>query len=235
VVLEKIEQYLNEGGRLLALFNFGSVQKQTGLEPILAKWGVQVGTNVIKDPDHTTQGASATDMIVGSFSKHAMVNPLQTLRLHLIMPRSIGKLQSRSQTADGLKVDEVAMTCPNAVAPDNSALGKRAFPLIVAVEKGAIKDVITERGTTRMVVTGDSIFLANHQIESAANRNFAGYVANWLLDRAQLLEGVEPRPVLEYRLIMTNGQLRSAEWLLLGCMPGATLLVGSVVWLRRRR
>ena len=44
---------------------------------------------------------------------------------------------------------------------------------MVAVEKGAIKDVITERGSTRMVVVGDSLFLANHQIDSAANRDFA--------------------------------------------------------------
>ena len=44
---------------------------------------------------------------------------------------------------------------------------------MVAVEKGAIKDVITERGSTRMVVVGDSLFLGNHQIDSAANRDFA--------------------------------------------------------------
>jgi hypothetical protein len=68
----------------------------------------------------------------------------------------------------------------------------------VAVEKGAIKNVITERGTSRIVVVGDSIFLANHQMDSAANRDFAGYAVNWLLDRPHLLEGLGPRPITEY-------------------------------------
>jgi hypothetical protein len=86
-----------------------------------------------------------------------------------------------------------------------------------------------------MLVVGDSIFLANRQLDSAANRDFAGYAANWLLDRTQLLEGVGPRQVTEYKLIMSRSQLLRVQWLLLGGMPGAVLLVGSLVWLRRRR
>jgi len=37
--LGKIEQYLKEGGRLLALFNFAAINKETGLEALLTKWG----------------------------------------------------------------------------------------------------------------------------------------------------------------------------------------------------
>jgi hypothetical protein len=105
---------------------------------------------------------------------------------------------------------------------------------MVAVEKGAIKDVITERGSTRMVVVGDSLFLGNLQIESAANRDFAGNALNWLLERTQLLTGLGPRPITEYRIVMTKAQLQQAQWLLLGALPGAVLLLGGLVWLRRR-
>ena len=31
-------------------------------------------------------------------------------------------------------------------------------------------------------------------IDAAANRDFAGYAVNWLLDRTVLLEGIGPRP-----------------------------------------
>ncbi len=57
--LQKIETYLNEGGRLLALFNANSLDERTGLdravglEKILAKWGVRVGDVIINDPDHS--------------------------------------------------------------------------------------------------------------------------------------------------------------------------------------
>ena len=112
---------------------------------------------------------------------------------------------------------------------------KPPFPLMVAVEKGAIKDVITERGSTRMVVVGDSLFLGNLQIDSAANRDFAAAAVNWLLERTQLLAGVGPRPITQYKIVMTQAQLHQAQWVLLGGLPGCVLVLGGLVWLRRRR
>jgi len=234
LALGKIEQYLNQGGRLLALFNYFSLHKTTGLELILAKWGVSVGTNTIKDVDNSTAPSEGYDVVIRNFSKHPIVEPLQTLAIQLILPRAIGKLPVKAQTADAPKVEEIAFTGPNAIAVENPELGRRRFPLMVAVEKGAIKDVITERGTTRMVVVGDSIFLVNRQIESP-NRDFAGFAVNWLLDQPQLLQGLEPRKITEYRLTMTSTQMQSAEWLMLVGMPGTVLAFGSLVWLRRRR
>ena len=86
-----------------------------------------------------------------------------------------------------------------------------------------------------MIVVGDSFFLGNRQIESAANRDFAGYAAAWLLDRTVLLEGIGPRPVTEFRLTMTQAQQRNVRWLLLGALPGGVLALGCLVWLARRK
>jgi hypothetical protein len=231
--LERIEQYLAQGGRLLALLNFFSAGKPTGLEPILAKWGVVAGDSIIADPDNSVTG-TGNDMAVSHFSKHPIVNPLLLSSLHLILPRSVAAARQRAQPADAPKAEEIAFSGPKAFAKDEP-LRPRSFPLIVAVEKGALKGVVTERGTTRIVVAGDSIFLANHQIDSAANRDFAAYAANWLLERTQLLEGLAPRPMPEYRIVMTKAQLQSAELVLLGAMPGGVLLLGGLVWFRRRR
>jgi len=230
IILDKIERYLNQGGRLFVLFNFES--KDTGLEPLLAKWGVRVGTNILKDPDNTTTAPDATDMMIFSFGNHQLVNSLRALQL--ILPRSVSRLRTGETPADAPKVEELAFSGPKAFAPDNKPLGRHSFPLMVAVEKGAIKGVNTDRGTTRILVTGDSIFLANRQIQSAENQDFATYAANWLLDRPQLLDGIPPHPILEYRLVMTKAQLQGAEWVLLAGMPGSVLAFGFLVWLRRR-
>ena len=107
---------------------------------------------------------------------------------------------------------------------------------MVAVEKGAIQGVITERGATRLVVTGDSRFLANGWIDlPVGNRDFADAAINWLLNRAQLLEGIGPRPVKEYKIVMTISQLQEAQWTLLAGLPGGVLMLGGLVWLRRRK
>ena len=60
--LERIGQYLDEGGRLLVLFSVGSAIHPTGLEQILARWGVRVSTGVIKDPDNTVGGSDVVVM-----------------------------------------------------------------------------------------------------------------------------------------------------------------------------
>jgi hypothetical protein len=234
--LDKIEQYLEQGGRLLVLFDTASISKETGLEKtgldkLLAKWGIEVGHSLVRDADNSVMGYG---VVVRSFDqKHPLVNPLLNSGLYLVEPRTIAKLKSAAQAADAPRVEELAFTGPRALTANVSE--PRSFPLIVAVEKGAIKNVLAEGGSTRIVVVGDSIFLANAQIDSAANRDFAGYAANWLLDRTQLLEAIGPRPLKEYRIVMSKNQLLATQWILLGGMPGAALLVGGLVWLRRRR
>jgi ABC-type uncharacterized transport system involved in gliding motility auxiliary subunit len=235
IELEKIDQYLSQGGRLLALFNAQGIDKETGLDrtgldKVLTKWGISVGTAILHDPDSFIRD---WDMVVSEFNKqHPVVNPLLASGLYMVQPRSVGLVKSRTRAADAPKADELAFTGPRTVA-GSSRQGER-FPVMVAAEKGAVKGVVTERGSSRLIVAGDSIFLANGWIDSAANRDFASYAANWLLDRTQLLEGIGPRPVSEYRVIMTKTQLQAAEWILLGGMPASVLVLGSLVWLRRR-
>jgi len=231
--LDRIEQYVNEGGRLFVLFNALSLQRETGLEKILAKWGVRVGNDIVKDPDNSYSGS---DVIVADFRSNPAVNPLTGSRLELVLPRPVGKIDLTAQAADGLKVEEIAFSGPSSFVRGHEAAPERsALPLMVAMERGAVKGVIGERGATRMLVAGDSLFLDNQLIDALANRDFAGYAANWLLDRTILLEGIGPKPVAEFRLVVTRSQLRTLQWILLGAMPGGVLMFGGLVWLGRRR
>lgn len=235
--LDQIEHYLNEGGRLFVLFNVSSITRPTGLEKILAEWGVQVGTNVVKDPDNTTSTAGS-DVVVSTFADHPVVNPLIGRRLRLVLPREIRRTEPGTQAAETLKIEEVAFSGPRSYLQGGPASQKpHARPLMVTVEKSALKGVVPERGTTRILAVGDSIFLDNQLMDldyDAPNRDFVGYAANWLLDRTMLLEGIGPRPVTEYRLMMTKSQLQTLQWILLAAIPGGILLFGGLVWLRRR-
>jgi LPXTG-motif cell wall-anchored protein len=227
--LARIEEYLAQGGRMLVLLPSGSNPRETGLEQVLAKWGVGIGNQAIVDPQNSRWGS---DVIISAFTKHPVTNPLLTSWLFLVQPRPVGKLPS--QSADAPKVDEIAFTSANAYLTGENAR-KRMLPVMAAVEKGPVKGVITPRGSTRIIVTGDSTFLANRQLDLGGNRDFAGFAVNWLLDRTQLIEGVGPRPVTEYRLVMTRSQMQAAQWLLLAGMPGVSLALGGLVWLRRRK
>ena len=72
----------------------------------------------------------------------------------------------------------------------------------------------------------------------AAARGYAGCevlaVSNWLLNRDLLLADIGPRPVKEYQLVMTRAQLKTVRWIFLALLPGTSLMIGLVIWARRR-
>ncbi|HKW28433.1 MAG TPA: GldG family protein [Verrucomicrobiae bacterium] len=230
--LQKIDQYLSQGGRLLLLLDYSSVQHPTGLEGILRHWGVNVGTDVVQDPKYTYSGQ---DVIVYNFSQQPVVNPLTGLWLELILPRPVSRINWQNPPADAPTVEELAFSGPDSVLMNEHGLPPHSYPLMVAVRQNEVKGLATAHGGCRMVVVGDSLFLSNRVIDGGANRDFTGYAVNWLLDRPTLLKGVGPRPVVEFRLMMTRQQQHQVRWLLLGALPGGVLALGGLVWLRRRK
>ncbi len=236
----KLEKYLNQGGRVLILLRYGS---HAGLEKTLANWGVAVEENVVLDDDHRS---AENDVIVTAYSGHPIVKSLAqgNLPLRLVLPRSVGKILDSPQNADVAQVVELATTCPKGVAvtdirdgvlrPNPAKDRRGAIPLMVAVEKGRIKGINLDQGSTRLVVIGDSYFLDNQLIDQLANRDFAWQAVDWLLDRSQVLGAIGPRAIKEYTITMTPAQMISLRWILLGAVPGAILLLGVLVWFRRR-
>ena len=230
--LQKMDQYLSQGGRLLALIDYSSIREPTGIEDILKQWGVSVGADVVQDPEHTISGQ---DVVVLSFSQHPVANPLTRLALQLILPRPVSRIDRQNPPADAPNVEELAFSGPNSMLVGERGQPPRCYPLMAAVEQNPVKGVANPRGSTRIVVAGDLLFLDNRQIESGANRDFVGCAVNWLLDRPTLFEGIGPRPITEFRLMMTREQQRNVRWLLLGVLPGSVLVLGGLVWLRRRK
>jgi hypothetical protein len=229
--LDQIDRYLNEGGRMLALFNFTTTNINIGLEKILAQWGVNVGTNVVIDPLFTSPDAPGSDVLAFFFAQHPAVNPLTGSKLRLIMPRMISRSELPSPATDGRRADEIIFTGPTAYQLNVTGQQRTNLPLAVAVEATTPK----EHGSTRILVVGESFFLNNKFIDVGANREFAHFAINWLVERDFMLKGVGSKPVDEYRMLVTEGQMRAAQWLLLAAMPGAVLLFGGLVWLRRRK
>jgi hypothetical protein len=73
----------------------------------------------------------------------------------------------------------------------------------------------------------------NEYIAAGSNRDFANLTLAWLLDRSKFL-AIGPRPLTEFRLNITDGQIQVLKTALLAGMPGAVLVFGFGVWFRRR-
>ncbi len=233
--LEKIQRYLDQGGRALILFDSETLGKRTGLEKLLAKWGVDVGDNVIVDRANavSTTGMDVAPVELGG---HPIVNPLRNSRVLLFRPRSIRALRPANGRSDDLKVEELLFTGPNSLVLDASRRGfdpaqTGVKPLMAVVEK-SVPGV--QRGSARIVVLGDSTLWSNEFMKTDPNREFAALTANWLVNQSVLLNDIPRRAIHSYKLTMTQAQLRSVQLVLLLALPGAVLLLGFLVWLRRR-
>lgn len=244
-VLEKINRYLQAGGRLFVLFrNFYDVQRDTGLEELMGSWGVAVGRNIIVDEKHFVSPNKA-DLVSFTFGSHPVMRPIYMHQLYMVMPRAVSKDPRAPSTPDAPQIDSLLFTSEHGRIPAGVENGSFSPPaandlvgnisLMVAVEKGGVRSIDPNRGTTRMIVAGESLFLGNNGIDREANHDFASHAINWLLARPELLVNIAPKPITDYKLTMTGAQMTTARWLLLGAFPGSVLLLGSLVWLRRRR
>jgi len=235
--LAKIAAYLKQGGRLFALLTVRS-----GLENVLADWGVGVADRRAWDVDkrfNVGQGIFLTARML----PHPIMNPLASDNrpIEMIFPRPVYPLEDRSKIPGGPDVSILAATSDQGFLLDpknvnTNPIPQANIPLLVAVEQGTITGVNTPGGRgTRMVIAGDSDFLDDRVIDSEGNHDFARLALTWLLQRPQImLEGLGPRPIKEYKLHLTHAQTRALGLLFLGGMPGGVLVLGALVWLRRR-
>jgi hypothetical protein len=248
--LARIDNFLHQGGRLLALVSNPARNGRAGLESLLARWNVAVGQKILVDP----QNAPTDNALLAGLDldhPHAITKALaadaEEPRILLVLPRAVGPLRPGPAAPDAPSVQVLAHTGEAAIEVSDVRDGvpyrnpltdlRGSFPVLVAVEQGSIKGVTADRGSTRIVAAGDSLFLDNEMIETPpANRYFGTLAVDWLLDRPQvLLEGLVPQLVTSYRVVLTDEQLRAARWLLLAALPAAPLLLGALVWWRRRR
>ncbi|HEV2330310.1 MAG TPA: Gldg family protein [Verrucomicrobiae bacterium] len=230
--LAKIDHYISQGGRLLVMLDYFSLEHPTGLEGVLADYDVNVGGDYVRDMN----AREGDGILVTTFNpKQPVVSPLIGSELELILPRPVAPRSDPNAPPDAPTVTPLAESSGSSYLSGERGVPPQSFPLMVAVEGNTANKGAANAAGMRMIVVGDSMFLNNKCIEGAANRDFAGYAVNWLLDRPALLNGIGPRSMVEYRLSMTKTQLRNVRWLLIGALPASILTLGGLVWLRRRK
>jgi hypothetical protein len=240
----RLDEFLERGGRLLFLTNpiHLSRAETTGFESLFRKWGIAIVKAAAADEVYSSRGS---DVQSTTFSAHPITAPLTRSEGLLLFPnpRVISVLPPEMRGAETPSGENLVMTSTNGItrsgfrdgmAFSRAGLDKRGeVPLVAAVEKGGLDGVAANRGATRVVVIGDSLMFGNEYIAAGSNRDFANLTLAWLLDRATFL-AIGPKPLNEYRLNITDRQLRFLRSSLLLGMPGTVLLVGLVVWFRRR-
>jgi hypothetical protein len=110
-----------------------------------------------------------------------------------------------------------------------------AAPVVVAAmaERGGVADEKVDVSSARMVVVGNSEFVADGII-TEPNLDFVLNALNWMLDRGHLA-GIAPKTVRAFNLNLTDLETGRIALYTLVVIPAVAALAGVVVWWRRRR
>ena len=241
VEVEMIEEYLSRNGRLLVLLD---ALKETGLEDMLRRWGVSLRHDIVVDPENTLQG---NDVHIRRYSGHPISMKMESI-VQFILPRSIEPLEENSDDGtakDRPTVDPLFFTSDKSWSEtqveetsarfDEDTGDKRGpFSLGVAVERGATEEMLdVQIKPSRMVVFGDSDFVSNGGMVGGNSDLFMSAL-NWILDREELI-AIAPKPIEEVKLSLSRKQLRNLFWINVAGIPAIAMVLGMLVWLRRRK
>jgi ABC-type uncharacterized transport system involved in gliding motility auxiliary subunit len=258
-----LRAYLDGGGRLLALLDpqisEGGEFGATGLEGLLAEYGIAVDSDLAIDPANPLPFYGAETIFLEEYGDHPITRSLSQTQVPVIFPLA-RSVRHAGETPDGFEVVDLLKTSAEGwgetdlsdlrrVAKDDADVAG-PLPLGVAVEAseasagegsdGGAGDGEGELpgdapvSSTRLVVLGDSTFATNAQLMNVGNSILLANAMNWLVERQNLL-AIPPKAPEQVRLSLTSSQLRGLTWIVLAMLPGLALVSGIAIHVRRRR
>ena len=221
-----------KNGKLVLLADPGVTN---GLEAQLASWGVKLGNDVVLDPESQQPDVA----IAQSYAEHPITAPRSSpFQLATIFPlaRSVQKLGAAAPA--GWTQTELAKTGARAWGETSSLAGgtaqfdpgqdlKGPVTLAMALQKGA------GEADARVVVTGNSAFVANGYLKLSGNRDFALNAVSWTAhDESKI--SIRPKTRSANHLFLTAEQKNFMRLFAGEVLPFGLLFAGLLVWQTRR-
>ena len=240
--VEKLRRYLSErNGRMLVLLNPGRAH---GLDELFYDWGVLSDDMTVIDlgTDFKAQGG---DLIIRRFAEHPITQLLIDNQINALfgLPRPV-RTDPASLEMEGLKVEQILGTSAkswgerdyrtqNPVKYDSG----RDLPGPLSIATVSTRSAGSELGITiqggRLIVFGNSDFVANNRFQAFGNQSLFINSINWALDRNNMLN-IPSRPLQNYQIIMSGEELKRL-FFYFAIVPLVTALLGFSVYLLRRR
>jgi ABC-type uncharacterized transport system involved in gliding motility auxiliary subunit len=239
-----LNNYIKGGGRVLALLDPGSPNTFANL---FFQWGVVVEEDSIADlisnvseqaltpliqransqfPPSSVNGVSITEQLDSAFFPG--VTAVEPFRAPEDQPPFIDFIPLAASTPGSWlesDTEDVNFT------PTEDLRGP-FFVASLVVATGTI-DESQFHEQAKMVIFGDSDFARNRFFASVNNADFLLNSVNWLADDYELIS-IRPKLVPYRELVVTSRERDFMKWSSWFIPPAVMLLIGAVVWWRRR-
>jgi hypothetical protein len=236
--IDAIDRYLEGGGRLVAFIEPGT---QSGVETLLAKWGIRSANAVLIDPASGPVDGDAPGVNPIAYhytSSHPAARGLDSTRMTFFRGARSFELR-KPQPGD--KLVGVVFASPRSwLHPDLGVLSSKVEP---ERPPGATEDYHPiavaasyprEGGDARIVAFGDSDFASNRHLRTLYNLDLVLNSIHWALEREPDIT-LRPKTsvgTMQFPLPVAN-TLHMFQGLGM-LLPELLLISAAVLWLRRR-
>jgi len=239
--VETLRSYLSEkNGRLLV---FTDPAHSHGLDELFYDWGIRTDDMVILDHSKNFQ-ASGGDLIIRQFAEHPITQFLLDYQLSVLMGmcrpvrpdigapldqrRKIFPLIASSKTSWG----ERSYAHTNELGLDHNDL-PGPVPIATVSECSVSSRLGIKVSGGRLIVFGNSDFIANNRIHALGNKILFQNTVNWSLDRNETLN-IPPRSLNKHQLTISKEDLLRIGLTMLS-FPGTLACLGLFIYTIRRR
>jgi hypothetical protein len=251
-----LRHYVEGGGHLLLALDpvlDGGEIRPTGLESMLRELGIRVDRTIVLEMDEQhllpSQPSPTGPFLIASYGEHPITSAFADLDLPMVvnLVRSVRPAdeseattllstsdQSFAETDVALLVQTMEPHRDDQDYPGPVSLGV-ALEIPVHGEEGAEPDADAAAHPGRLVVLGDSDFLASELIATreVINYELASAILGWLTARQALIE-VPPRRMTSRPVQLTESDVVDLGFRVLVLLPLASVFLGIAVWWNRR-
>jgi ABC-type uncharacterized transport system involved in gliding motility auxiliary subunit len=241
-----LKRFLNKGGSLLV---FLEPYEDGGLKDFLREYGIVITSDVVVDKMSRVMGGDFLLPMIVTYGDHEI-----TRDFHLLSFFSVARSVEidKEVKKKGLTLTNLALTSQESWSEMNREALKegkarldpedRQGPISLAViaelnpkeakgDEGKEADKITGEG--KLVVFGDADFASNKFISLAGNSELITNTINYLVGRKDLITIPDKQRPTD-RLMLSRNQGLLLFWIPVVVIPLMVILLGVVVWRRRR-
>lgn len=240
--VEQIRRYLcDRNGRLIA---FLDPIHPHGLDDLLYEWGIMADDMLIVDTNHNFNTNSG-DLIFRKFSHHAITNFLEDYQLTIlaglsrpIRPNITSPFDPRRTVIPLILSSENSWAkrgniLDNEISFDPKRDLKGPIPVATLSERNVNSQLEINIRGGRMIVFGNSSFIANNRINVLGNRMIFQNTINWAIDLNDLLN-IPPKIFKKHQITLSKNDF---FYIGLGMLsiPGSLACLGLIIFVIRRR
>ncbi len=237
-----LAKYLAGGGRVIVLADpvlpgGAAPPPDLGLGPLLASYGVRLNSDIVIDPEKAIPQVGPETLIADKYGSHPIVRSLSAEALPVVFPLARSVAKTDKPPAGFVQTPLIETTAAGWGETSLSKLEEvkkdpadNAGPVTIGM---AVSPSDEKKPGARLVVFGNSRFIANGALAQAGNANLFLSSVAWLAGQERLV-GIAPKTPEQASLSMTKSQVNRMGLAAILGMPLFAVLLGVWVWYRRR-